>query len=198
MRCEGTRLARPNPEVRPAGGLPSDFSRATSCRGMGELEPPDSHHLRAATGWLELGLPDEARRELTLLNPSFRRHPEVLALEWSLHARERAWEQALDVALKLIHLDHTRATGWIHRSFALHELKRTAEARDALLPAVSLFPEEGTIPYNLACYSCQLGRLEEARSWLRQAMRLDGREAVLDLARRDSDLAALRAELDTL
>lgn len=165
---------------------------------MGELEPPDSHHLSAATGWLELGLPGEARRELTLLQPSARRHPDVLALEWTLCAHERDWEHALDVSLKLIHLDHSRSTGWIHRSFALHELKRTAEARQALLPAISLFPEDGTIPYNLACYACQLGRLEEARAWLRQAMRLDGRKAVLNLARLDADLVALHGELDDL
>ncbi|MCC6235031.1 MAG: tetratricopeptide repeat protein [Verrucomicrobiales bacterium] len=165
---------------------------------MGELEPPDSHHLRAAVGWLELGLPDEARRELTLLNPALRRHPDVLSLEWSMLARQHSWEQALVVALKLLHCDRTRATGWIHRSFALHELKRTSEAREALLPAVSLFPQDGTIPYNLACYACQLGRLDEARAWLRQAIKLDGRDTVLEQARHDTDLLPMKDELDRL
>ncbi|MBL9139312.1 MAG: tetratricopeptide repeat protein [Verrucomicrobiales bacterium] len=165
---------------------------------MSDLHPPDSHFVNAAAGWLELGLPDEARRELTLINPAFRRHPEVLIVEWELLARDRRWDDALDIALRLLEADRARPTGWINRSYALHELRRTAEARDALLPALPLFPSIGVIPYNLACYACQLGRLEEARTWLRQAMKLDGRDIVLERARRDADLAPLSAEFDRI
>ena len=43
--------------------------------------------------------------------------------------------------------------GWIHRSYVLHEQKRTREAWDLLLPAAKKFPEDFTIPYNLACYA---------------------------------------------
>jgi hypothetical protein len=53
----------------------------------------------------------------------------------------------------------------------------------------------GTIPYNLACYTCRLGRLEEARRWLARAIKIQGREATLAAALEDPDLEAMRPEL---
>src|SRR5690606_27403129 len=125
-------------------------------------------------------------------------HPEVLAVEWELHARSREWRDALEVASQLLAVDGTRPAGWINRSYALHELQRTAEAREALLAALPLFPSEGVIPYNLACYACHLGELDEARKWLRRAMELDGRDLVIVRARQDADLKALHEELDRI
>ena len=58
------------------------------------------------------------------------------------------------------------ALGWVHRYYAFHELKRTAEARDNLLRVVDKFPEDPIMRYNLACYECQLGNLERAKQWL--------------------------------
>lgn len=143
-------------------------------------------------------MPEEARGELALLSETARRHPEVLAVEWDLHARGREWDKALEVASQLLAADSSRPAGWINRSYALHELRRTGEARQALLPALPLFPSVGVIPYNLACYACQLGELEEARRWLRQAMQLDGRDTVITRARLDPDLKPLLGELDHL
>jgi Tfp pilus assembly protein PilF len=59
---------------------------------------------------------------------------------------------------------------WIQRSFALHETHCTQEAWEKLLPAATLFPQLGTVAYNLACYACQLGQLDTARRWLRRSM----------------------------
>jgi len=44
-----------------------------------------------------------------------------------------------------------------------------------LLPAFEKFPEEPTIPYNLACYACQMKRLDEARQWLERAATIAGK-----------------------
>ena len=167
-------------------------------RGMTPLGPPDSHYLDAATGWLGLGLPRDAQQELDRLTPSARHHPDVLTVDWEIYARERRWDEALEVATRLQDADGSRPTGWINRAFALHELRRTTEAQEALLPALPRFPTIGLIPYNLACYACQLGHLDQARGWLRQAMSLDGREVVIARARADSDLDALVPELDHL
>src|SRR4030095_15108894 len=65
------------------------------------------------------------------------------------------------------------AEPWIHRSFALHELKRTQEAFEKLLPVAEKFPEVWTIPYNLACYCAQLGRLADAKAWFTKALAID-------------------------
>ena len=160
------------------------------------LEPPDLHFATAAAGWLELGLFDETRAELERLSPEGRRHPDVLAVEWEWCAREGRWNDALETASRLLEVDVDRPVGWINRSYALHELRRTDEAREALLPALPRFPTLGVIPYNLACYACQLGQMEEARGWLRQAIARDGRDVVLERAREDADLAPLRDELE--
>lgn len=165
---------------------------------MQPLEPPDLHFASAAAGWLELGVVAEARVELDRLSPAARLHPEVLAVDWELCAREGRWSDALETASRLLEVDLDRPVGWINRSYALHELRRTAEAHEALLAALARFPTLGVIPYNLACYACQLGHLDEARGWLRQAFERDGRDAVLERARLDADLAPLHAELDQI
>jgi tetratricopeptide (TPR) repeat protein len=144
---------------------------------------------------MDLGNAGEAGRELDRVSSRQRSHPDVLELRWSVCAAERDWAGALAAAEQLVALAPERLSGWIHRSFSLHELRRTREARDQLLPAAARFPKEGTIPYNLACYDCQLGRLAAAREWLALALAMGPREDVLALARKDADLKPIWAEL---
>jgi hypothetical protein len=69
-------------------------------------------------------------------------------------------------------------------------MKRTQEAFDKLLPVAQRFPRVWAIPYNLACYCAQLGRLDECEQWFKQAMLIDQRtvqRAALD----DPDLKPL-------
>jgi hypothetical protein len=159
------------------------------------IEPPDSHLLNAAVGWAELGLPDEALVELSRLRPELLGHPDVLDLRWKVHALRRDWESALVVAHAQLHVSPDRASAWINQSFTLHELKRTGEAYDALVGVVDKFPEAGVMPYNLACYTCQLGRLDDARIWLKRAREVLGKEELKNMAEHDPDLEPLRAEL---
>ena len=159
------------------------------------LAPPALHNFRAAQGWLELGNPTEAALELAQIEEAWQSHPDVLELRWDLLSDEKKWAAALATAEQLVAAAPERCSGWIHRSFSLHELKRTQEALDLLQPALGQFPKVSTVPYNLACYTCQLGRLDDARAWLAQAQRLGGRERILAMARQDSDLAPLWAEL---
>ncbi|MBX3744116.1 MAG: tetratricopeptide repeat protein [Verrucomicrobiae bacterium] len=165
---------------------------------MRDLEPPDSHFLNAARGWLGLGLPEEARSELNQLSPEAQLHPAVLTVEWERYAHLRDWTAALRIADRLLAIDNSLPAGWINRSYALHELRRTHEARTALLAALPRFPSVGVIHYNLACYACHLGDLPEARTWLRQAMAIEGREVILERARTDADLDPIRHELSGL
>jgi tetratricopeptide (TPR) repeat protein len=158
------------------------------------LEPPDSFHLSAAVGWLELGNWREADEELEKIAPALRAHPDVLEIRWAIHAKAGKWEQCVDIGNDLINADAENSSGWIHRSFALHELKRTQEAADLLVPAAALFPEEWLIRYNLACYACQLGDREEAWKWLKMALSLGDAKQVKLMALNDPDLKPLRTE----
>ena len=128
-------------------------------RRIKPLEPPDSIHLEAAEGWLELGDHLEANEELEQIAPQMRVHPDVLEVRWQIYAKEKKWEVCVDIAGAIIELDPKRPDAWIHRSYALHELKRTQEAFDQLLPVSDRFSKVWTIPYNLACYCAQTGAI---------------------------------------
>ena len=123
---------------------------------MKSLQHPDDLHLQAAQGWIELGNNLEADKELDEITPQLRTHPDVLEVRWHIYANARKWDACLDIAGAIANLAPKKSFCWIHRSFALHELKRTQEAFDQLLPVVKKFRKVWTIPYNLACYCCQL------------------------------------------
>ena len=150
----------------------------------------DQRHLEAADGWLELGLPLEAAAELAKITTLHQGHPDVLELRWHICAKEKQWLACVELATIIIELAPERVDGWIHRSFALHELRRTQEAFTQLLPVVGRFPSVWTIPYNLACYAAQLHQFAEAQKWLKLAVVLD-QKTVQQAAQDDEDLKPL-------
>lgn len=162
---------------------------------MANLPSQAVHHVLAALGWLELGNPRQALAELDQLPADDRRHPDVLETAWRARAKLRHWIVCATLGEALIMADPSRPSGWINRSFALHELKRTREAWEALLPAAQKFPRHETIAYNLACYACQLGDHEAARRWLANALDAGNAEEIKLRALDDPDLAPMRDEV---
>jgi predicted Zn-dependent protease len=158
---------------------------------MDDLAHQDRFCLQAAHGWVELGNPAEALHELDGLSATAREHPEVLGLRWHIAAKSRDWETALGIAGALVEAMPESPSGWIHRSYCLHELKRTREAWDSLLPLAKRFPKEWLICYNLACYACQLGLLAEARTWFTRAVEAGDPIEINRLAADDPDLRPL-------
>jgi tetratricopeptide (TPR) repeat protein len=165
---------------------------------MKALEAPDVHHLRAAEGWFELGNFNEATEELKHIAPKSRLHPDVLMVRWDIYAGLQNWEFAYTIAQALVAVAPEEAAGWINRSFALHKMKRSREAWANLFPAAKMFPKESTIPYNLACYSCQLGNLTEAWNWLDKAIEIGEADKIKSQAMDDADLKPLWAQLKGL
>jgi predicted Zn-dependent protease len=158
---------------------------------MNPLEPHDQHHLVAAQGWVELGNDLEANEELEQITPSNRAHPAVLEVRWQIYAKAKKWDAALDIASALAQMVPEEPLGWVHRSYCLHEMKKTEEARDNLLRVVDKFPNDPIMRYNLACYECQLGRVEQAKNWLEKAFKLGGRKRIKLMALEDPDLEPL-------
>ena len=156
------------------------------------LEIPESFGVEAAQGWLGLGLPEEADAELASIPAHLVQHPQVLNVRFEICAARADWKQALDFAARMIQVAPGHGLGWVNQSFALHELKRTAEARDHLLSVVDKFPASPTIRYNLGCYECQLGRLDEAKKWLTEAFLLGEGWRMRGSATEDPDLKPLR------
>ena len=70
------------------------------------------------------------------------------------------------------------------------------QAEKLLLAALDLYPKESVIPYNLACYAAQLGRLDEAWDWLLRAAGIEGQiEGIRDRGLTDADLEPLWEKL---
>lgn len=164
---------------------------------MQTLEPPDSHLLSAAEGWIELGNLAEAKSELKQISDSNQNHPLVLELKWAIHAQEKDWMAALETARQLLAIAPEECFGWLHQAYALRRTPAGGlqAAWDALLPALERFPKVPTVAYNLACYACQMQRMDEARLLLRQAMEVADKEQIKKMALRDSDLEPLWPEI---
>jgi len=160
------------------------------------LEPPDTHYLRAAQGWLELGSLVEANEELERLSPEARLHPDVLEIRWQVYAGAKKWGACVGVGLALMKAAPDRAEGWLHHSFALHALKRTQEAYTHLATVADKFDGIWTVPYNLSCYCSQLGRFEEAQEWFKRAAVLNDM-AVQKAGVDDPDLKPLWDSMST-
>lgn len=164
---------------------------------MQRLEPPDTHYLSAAMGWLELGNPAEARAELARINLAQQDHPDVLEVRWLVAAEEQRWEEGLQIAEVLVQRAPKRSSGWLHRAYALRRVPdgSVLKAWNALLPAFDLFPKQPTILYNLSCYACQMGELDAARLWLKRAADVGGKDKIKRMALEDADLEPLWNEI---
>jgi tetratricopeptide (TPR) repeat protein len=164
---------------------------------MNKLEPPDTHYFLAAMGWLELGNVAEAQAELAQVSAAQQEHPDVLEARWSLAAEQKCWEEALEIARALLRRAPKCSSGWLHQAYALRRVPdgSVQKAWEALLPASNKFPKELTIPFNLACYACQMGQLVAAREWLLRAVAIGGKEKVIGMALNDSDVAPLWDEI---
>ncbi len=164
---------------------------------MKPLEPPDSHHLSAAAGWLGLGNLAEAVAELEKIAPQFQSHPQVLTIRYDICAKAGKWDVAAEIAGTLTRLEPHPPGAWISLAYA--ERRKTGggipRAREILVQAQRAFPGEPTIAYNLACYECQSGDLNAARSWLEKACALGDANKVKLMALEDPDLKPLWPDL---
>jgi hypothetical protein len=158
---------------------------------MRTLDHPDSFHLEAARGWLALGSHFEAEKELERIGPKERGHLDVLDVSWEIAARKKEWELCVALSERFIKAAPNRVQGYIHKSYALHELKRTQEAWDFLFPLAEKFPKNPTIKYNMACYGAQLGRVWEAEQWLKLAFTVGDEAELRAMALQDPDLQPL-------
>jgi tetratricopeptide (TPR) repeat protein len=129
--------------------------------------------------------------ELEQITPQLRAHPDVLRLRVEIYSGAKKWDYAGEVANALCRMVPDDSFGFVRFAFALHELKRTQEAYDVLLAIADKFPELWVIRYNLACYTCQLGRLDEAREWFDRALKVGEEKEIKLAALDDPDLAPL-------
>ena len=145
--------------------------------------------IRAATGWLELGMPDDALEELAALTGEDGRERRVLELKLSAKMAKEDWQHASTTALELCEQAADEPDFFMSAAYCLHEAGRTAEARDCLLHGPGVLVEFPVYHYNMACYLWTLGEHEAARGYLDKAVAMD--EGFLEAARTDRDLVGM-------
>jgi hypothetical protein len=171
---------------------------------MKELGPSNAFRLLGAQGWLELGNPGEAEKELEQVTGAGRSHPEVLKMRWCVCQAAGKWADCVEVGRTLVELEPGESFGWINRSYAIRRAPggSVQAAYDALLPAAERVEDVEPVSFNLACYACQLGRLDEGRKWLRRTFEAAKRHGQLAERRRqarvEEDLRPLWGELGDL
>ena len=157
--------------------LPIEYQKALTC----------------VQGYLELGMPLEALRELKALPEALRESPIAVEMHVVVLIRLERWKTAATQARKLCKLQPALPAGFIHLAYCQHETGQTAAARETLMKGPKALHKEATYFYNLACYEAVLGDLDSARRHLARSIGINKR--FLEFARQDTDLAALHPEL---
>src|SRR5438270_187116 len=126
------------------------------------LESPDKEFFDAAVGYTQLGLFLEANEQIENLDPFNRVAPEVLDLRVDIYRGLKKWDLMQEIAQRL-HECFPRDIQWvISYAYAARRAENIDAARTILMNALPKFPSEAIIHYNLACYDCQLNRIESA------------------------------------
>jgi len=141
-------------------------------------------------GYLDLGMVAEAEAELAAIPPPASERPEVHALRVAVLHEKRDWPELRRVAAVLVQQQPDQPGWWVSFAFATRRTASIEDAREILLAAERAHPEEAIIHFNLGCYACQLGELEEARRRVWRSIEL--RSELRELAHHDPDLQPLR------
>ena len=122
--------------------------------------------------------------------------PEVLAVRLAIYRGLEKWELMQQIAKRLKEFEPDNVQWTISLAYATRRAYSIDVAMEILLDAEAKFPKEAAIPYNFACYYCQLGEMETAKRYLKKAFEIDSdwRKAALE----DEDLMPLWDSLQSV
>lgn len=145
--------------------------------------------LRAADGYLYLGMPGEALGEIENLDPVEQSESPVMRAQVRVLLHLRKWRQAEELSEFGTTIYPEENEFMVQRAFALHQQKRGGDAVNVLMSAPEWIRRTGILHYNLACYEAQLGDISTARKCIHTAFELNA--AFKKNARKDPDLQRL-------
>ena len=124
------------------------------------LEGPDQLHLRAAPGYIELEMFEEANAELEEIDPFCRHLPEVLMARLAIYHGLKKWDLLAVVAKKLTEWNPKEPGFFVELAYATRRAESIHAAHAILTRAASLHPTDPTIQFNLACRRIRRSRSE--------------------------------------
>jgi Tfp pilus assembly protein PilF len=151
---------------------------------------PILKRLNAAVGYLSLGMPQDAWNELEDIEAKDRARPEVLKVRVEVCRALKQWEMMAEASNYLRKIETDEAGHSLNMAYATRRFKSEADAAEILSMALRRYYDDALVRYNLACYWCVMGRVEEAREMLETACKKD--ESLRELAGTDEDLLGLR------
>ena len=151
------------------------------------------HQLSAAQGYVELGMHLDANDELEQISPEYRASPPALAIRLQIYRALKKWELMQIVAVQLVKADPNEVQWAISLAYATRRAESIPAAKCILENAVENHAKEPLLHYNLACYECQLGNMEQAKQRLTKAFNLDPNCRLMALE--DEDLEPLWSSL---
>lgn len=145
--------------------------------------------IRAASGWLELGMPDDALEELKGLTGEDREDRKGMELKLAAEMAKEDWNHASETARLLCKQSVDEPEFFLSAAFCLHETGDTEEAKKWLLKGPRILDEMPVYHYNMACYLWKLGEGERAKNHLAKAVEMDA--SFLESAKQDRDLVGM-------
>lgn len=170
------------------------MSQTSAPYDIGGLPDDIRWRLKRADGFLDLGMPARARDELAAIPAAFHANEKVCRVRLRLLIEQQAWAEARDLARAIRDAQPSAHDAWILLAYATRRSDTVSAAREVLEEAARRFPSVSVIRFNLACYACQSGMLDEARRFLHQAFILD--RSFRETALEDEDLRPLWSELE--
>jgi len=135
-------------------------------------DPQNQMKIRAAQGYLEIGLLEDALRELESLPENEQMSNESLSVYVEIFRETGEWERMEKTAQLLCETDKQNVKSWLDCAFARYHLDSVEGARATLLAATERFPNEALVHFQLACCECQLGNIADAMKHLNQSKEL--------------------------
>ncbi len=157
---------------------------------MSTLEPIDIARLvRAADGYLELGMHEDAWAEVAVIPDEFRLSLDVVLIRMEILRTMHRWIEAAALGREALAVHPECGALYLVTSYAVRRSSNVADAKAVLLSGECALQKEAMFFFNVACYECQLENLESAKEWLLQAFALD--DKYRRIACEDPDVEAL-------
>ena len=132
---------------------------------------------------------DDVALALEEIEPEDKTRNEVLGARVNLYMAAKKWYMAAAVASHLVKVEPENEGWWISLAYSIRRSEGVEKAEAILLRAQAIHPKVAMIAFNLACYACVAGRMEEAKERLRHAIEFD--KEARKLALEDEDLKPL-------
>ena len=131
----------------------------------------------AASGYLDLEMPDHALRELNQIEDQIEEPGDsrfdLLQLQGEAFRQKEQYDEALQVFQKSLQENPDALTVLLGMAWCYKRIDKLPRAIETMQQAYRAFPKEAIVLYNLSCYFALAGDKVQTLSWLGRALRLE-------------------------